>query len=71
MDTDESDGTYGVGVTAGAYKVEFMGSYAGYISEWYDNQTNWTTANTVNVLVDQVTANIGAILGQAGSISGQ
>jgi len=65
------DGTYNVGVTAGAYKVEFMGNYAGYISEWYDNQTDWTAANTVTVLADQTTGGINAVLSQAGSISGQ
>jgi hypothetical protein len=66
------DGTYSIGgFGTGNYKVEFIGSAENYSSEWYDDQTSWSSANAVTVFTDQITSDIDATLVQGGSISGQ
>jgi len=68
-----SDGDYTVrGVAAGNCKVRFWVDSAGnYISEWYNNQGSFATADAVSVTVGNTTANIDAQLADSGAISGR
>ncbi len=71
----EADGAYSVnGLASGTYKVFFKAEDIGYGAEWYDNKSTFETAADVVVKAPKTTANINAVLEEAGptsSISGR
>jgi peptidoglycan/xylan/chitin deacetylase (PgdA/CDA1 family) len=84
IDNDYTDrsGDYRVpGISEGSYKVLFDPAYQNtfpqnygnnnYVYEWYDNKTSFNDADTVNVVVDQITGGIDATIYNGGSITGE
>ncbi len=67
--TSGTDGTYTlVGLATGSYDVEFGAS--GYQTQWYQNQTSYSSANPVSVTAGQTTAHIDGQLLLPATISG-
>ena len=68
----KADGTYTVAglPPANNYKVEFYGQDKGYIIQWYNNKSDFSSANPVSVADGTNTQNIDAVLTTGGSISG-
>ena len=69
------DGIYSLDyLPEGSYKVEFMPDQIpgipGYLSQWYGNKNDFTSATLVAVTSGTITANINASLTIGGSISG-
>jgi bacillolysin len=52
-------------VPAGDYKVQFKACAWGYVNEWYDNQTDFTSADAVNVIESSTTSGINASLAES------
>jgi len=70
----DANGNYTLaGINPGNWKIYFRttGSSSSYIAEWYDNKTDFNTANTVLVAGGAITPGINAVLSVGGSISGQ
>jgi 5-hydroxyisourate hydrolase-like protein (transthyretin family) len=72
----DASGFYTVaGLKAGSYKVEFGPGYyslsAAYISEYYNNQTRFSSANPVNVVLGGVVSGINAALARGGQFTGK
>ena len=66
-----SNGNYTVNeLPNGIYKVLFYGPNAGYAYQWYNNKSNFSSANTVSVTAPNNTGGIDAVLTTGGSISG-
>ncbi|MCP3890375.1 MAG: hypothetical protein GY702_16120 [Desulfobulbaceae bacterium] len=68
------NGDYTVtGLPVGSHKVEFSAGEVGYVSEWYNNTTNFSSSNSVTVAALADTPNINAVLERVplGSISGR
>ena len=61
------------GLTSGSYKVFFYPTpYSlNYLSEWYNDKADFSTADQVAVTAGNTTSNINAQLAAGGSISGQ
>jgi hypothetical protein len=72
-DSTDSNGDYTVrGIPAGDFKVQFwVGSAGNYISEWYNNQGSFASADAVSVTVGNTTTGIDAQLADSGAISGR
>ena len=67
----QTDGTYAIsGLAPGQYRVYAFASARNYVSEWYDNTTDYDTATPVTVTAGQQTQNIDFGLAAGGSISG-
>ncbi|HZX48573.1 MAG TPA: carboxypeptidase-like regulatory domain-containing protein [Nitrospirota bacterium] len=59
----DANGNYTVmGIPTGSYKVEFSGSYVGYVNEWYNNKPDFGNADFVSVTAPNTTAGIDAVL---------
>ncbi|MCI5125156.1 MAG: hypothetical protein D3925_11945 [Candidatus Electrothrix sp. AR5] len=71
----DSNGDYIVtGLPKGYYKVKFNPSIYGdgsYVSEWYNNGTDFNSATAVTVIVSNTTSGIDAVLALGGAISGR
>ena len=66
-----ADGTYTViGLSAGNHKVQFDGGSTGYMTEWYNDKPDFTSADTVPVTIASTTPGINAALSVGGRISG-
>ena len=70
-----SDGTYSVtGLPAGSYSVEFYsggcGNSGSYLTQWYNNETSFGSADPVAVAAGSTTGSIDAALQPAGTIAG-
>ena len=66
-----ADGTYTVaGLPTGSYKVEFDGTYLGFIKEWYNNKATDCAADVVPVTAPNDTPEINANLAIGGKIAG-
>ena len=72
-DVTGADGSYSItGFSTGAYKVRFWGSDQGYLNEWYDDKTDFASAETIVVTASQNTPDVNATLAAGGgSISGR
>jgi hypothetical protein len=68
--TDVNGGFSFHGLMSGQYKIRADASGAGYAVEWWDNQTTYTNANTVNVGAGEVWSVDTMSLGAGGYISG-
>ena len=68
----KADGSYQLSnLPTGTIKVEFYGQdNGGYFTQWYNNEGDFNSANTVSVTDGTNTPNINAVLYKAGSISG-
>jgi hypothetical protein len=67
-----SDGTYTVsGIPTGSYKVNFSPNNSVYVSQWFNNESSFASANTVAVTAPNTTPAISAVLAVGGSISGK
>ncbi|MGH7734881.1 MAG: MSCRAMM family protein, partial [Gemmatimonadales bacterium] len=68
------DGAYTItGLAAGDYLVNFSvgcGNSGNYVSQWYDNKPDQSTANPVSVTAGETTGSIDAAMQPSGSISG-
>lgn len=68
----QSGGNYTItGLTAGSYKLQFLGGSTGYLTQWYNNKTSSSEANTIAVADGSTTSGINAILAQGATISGR
>jgi hypothetical protein len=66
----DRDGNYiAGGLPEGGYKVWFQGVYAGYINEWYNDKTDFNTADLIWLTVNNTTVN--AVMDEGASISGR
>ena len=66
-----SNGTYSLGgLASGSYRVEFRDGSGTYAPQYYNNETNLTSATAIAVTAPKTTANINATLVTAGHISG-
>lgn len=66
-----SDGTYlASGLQTGIYRVHFQDQTGNYVSEFYNNQSDFIFATNFSVTDGQTTSGINASLAQAGGISG-
>lgn len=64
-------GTYAIGsLASGIYRVKFEDPAGNYPTEYFDDKLTFTQATNFNVVDGQTTANINAVLAQAGKISG-
>jgi 5-hydroxyisourate hydrolase-like protein (transthyretin family) len=70
--TDES-GMYSMTLsTSRAYRIQFLPSSSGeYVDEWYNNKTNFDTADAIEVEEDVITTEINAELDVGGQILGR
>lgn len=68
----DSSGNYSISrLPSGSLKVEFADYSSGtYAGEWYDDKSSSGAANGVPVTAGATTANINAVLGAGGAISG-
>ncbi|MFC1996758.1 carboxypeptidase regulatory-like domain-containing protein [Chloroflexota bacterium] len=68
----QSDGSYTItGLAPGTYKVEAnYNNEPGYVVKYYDDKTDWDSADTIEVYANQTTAGIDFVLEPGGSISG-
>ena len=67
-----ADGDYLVpGLNSGSYRICFNGSGMNYITEWYNDRANRSSADLVSVTAGSNTPNINAELALGGSISGR
>ena len=69
----DADGDYVVeGLPSGSYRVQFSNCGSGsYLSEWYDDQLDFSSADPVDVTAGQDTPSINAQLAAPGTISGK
>ncbi|WP_162242339.1 carboxypeptidase regulatory-like domain-containing protein [Arthrobacter sp. Leaf337] len=66
------DGSYKVvGLPAGSYKIEFVGSNAGALPQWYNNADSLEAANALTLTTGQDLTGIDAALVKGASISGK
>src|SRR5207248_444994 len=69
--TDASGSYTIVGLATASYSVQFSDcDNGGYVTQYYNNQPNQSSANLVSVTVGATTANINAAMMQGGSIAG-
>ena len=72
--TTATNGTYSVtGLPAGSYTVEFntgCGNSGNYVSQWYNDETSFGSANPVSVTVGATTPSINAAMQPGGTITG-
>lgn len=68
----DSDGNYTLqGLRSGvAYKINFDGSYEGYLEEWYNNRSGVGTADPVTSTIAAPLVNVNATLARGGTITG-
>lgn len=67
--TDDS-GVYTVsGLSTGTYKIRFYGA-SGYLTQWYGNKADISSASVVSVTAAATTSGIDASLARGGSITG-
>lgn len=61
-----ADGTYNVtGLSSGNYKVQFYSPWGGnYLTQYYNNKADWSSANIISLAAGQVISNINAQLQQ-------
>ncbi|MFZ4857789.1 MAG: carboxypeptidase regulatory-like domain-containing protein [Desulfuromonadaceae bacterium] len=70
--SSQSDGSYSItGLPTGSYKLQFGGDKTGYISQWYNNNTSQTLADSVTVSAGITTTGINATMNLGGTISGK
>jgi len=68
----DSEGYYEItGLIEGTYRLSFNDYTGNYISQFYDNTASLETATDIEVISDQTTSNINAVLKTTGGISGQ
>jgi hypothetical protein len=69
----DATGAYVVsGLATGSYKLRFSSPYnAGYITQWYNNKNNISSATIVTVAAPNVTTGIDMSLTKGGSITGK
>jgi hypothetical protein len=66
-----TDGTYAVGgLPGGIYRAKFEDDGGTYVTEFYDDQPDFSSADNFNVTDGQTTSNIDASLALAGQIAG-
>ena len=66
-----SNGTYSLGgLASGSYRVEFRDGSGTYAPQYYNNETNLTSATAIAVTAPKTTANINATSVTAGHVSG-
>ncbi len=58
------------GVPAGNVSVKFNAAYTDYVSEWYDNKSDFAGSDAVSVVASVDTSGINALLDLGGYISG-
>src|SRR5664280_3336270 len=70
----DSDGTYSIaGLPAGSYSVQFYtgcGNSGNYLTQWYNNETSFGSADPVTVTAGSTTTSIDAALQPGGTIAG-
>ena len=70
--TTQPDGTYTIsGIPPGSYKLYFDGNSTGYMSEWFDNAADQSTATTLVVSAGGSLTGRDAVLASGGTISGK
>ncbi len=69
--TDENGDFTVTGLPSGDYKVQFYAGNTGYFHEWYNDKTDFDSADPVTVTDPGTTPGIDAVLEPSGSISGQ
>jgi 5-hydroxyisourate hydrolase-like protein (transthyretin family) len=66
-----ADGRYDIGgLVTGIYRAKFVDLAGSYVTEYYDNKSDFNLANAFNVTDGATTPNINASLAQAGRIAG-
>jgi PKD repeat protein len=58
------------GISSGTYKVFFLGTFVGYIDQWFSNKSNFTSADAVTVNAPDSTSGIDEVLIAGGAIVG-
>ncbi len=71
-DYTDASGNYSVvGLPTGNFKVDFDNNEQNFVSEWYNNQTSFYTADPVAVTAGSTTPNINAQLATGGKVTGK
>ena len=61
------DGSYDLGgLPAGSYRIQFQDFSGGYVTQWYNNKSDFNSANPVAVTAGSPTPDINATLALAG-----
>jgi major membrane immunogen (membrane-anchored lipoprotein) len=67
-----ADGRYDIGgLASGYYRAMFIDLAGNYVTEYYDDQSDWSSATTFSVTDGAITPGIDASLARAGKISGK
>ncbi len=71
-DDTDVNGNYTIkDLPAGNVKIVFVGGYAGYIAEWYNDKIDFDSADPVAVTAGGTTVGIDAVLEIGGTVSGR